>query len=80
VLCDSVIDCEPASTQSIPVETPVLPAVCPVFETPKALIADWFVWAATLPVIVCPFAPNDTPFEFENTTVPSDAVFAPAEM
>src|SRR5262245_21190333 len=30
----------PAITQSTPVETPVFPAVLPVFVAPKALIAD----------------------------------------
>jgi hypothetical protein len=29
----------PAMTQSIPVETPVFPAVFPVFDAPKALMA-----------------------------------------
>jgi hypothetical protein len=41
VLWESVMDCEPANTQSTPVDTPVFPAVCPVFETPNAFIADW---------------------------------------
>ena len=46
VLCDRVIELEPASTQSIPVDSPVLPAVCPVLLTPKPLIADCVVCAA----------------------------------
>src|SRR5262250_2335402 len=33
----------PAMTQSIPVETPVFPAVLPVFVAPKALMADWLL-------------------------------------
>ncbi len=39
---------DPASTQSIPVDTPVLPAVLPVFDAPNALIALWFVCEFTL--------------------------------
>src|SRR5678815_4618661 len=69
VLCDSVIDCDPASTQSIPVDTPVLPAVCPVLLTPNALIALWLVCAATVadrlrPAVLCvPLRPMLAPAE-----------------
>lgn len=37
---EAVTPPEPAITQSIPVETPVLPKVLPVFDMPKPLIAD----------------------------------------
>src|SRR4051812_43047967 len=39
---------EPAKTQSIPVDRPVLPAVLPVLDAPSPLIADWLVWAAVV--------------------------------
>jgi len=45
VLWLSVIDCDPAKTQSMPVLMPVLPAVWPVLLTPSPLMALWFVCA-----------------------------------
>jgi hypothetical protein len=84
---DAVKPPDAAKMKSCPVEMPVLPAVLPVLDTPKPLIADWFVWVALI-VTVPPFAPVDcdkeTMFEPTRTiwvpVIPVDpAVFPPVE-
>src|SRR5215831_1289854 len=69
---------DPAITQSMPVDSPVLPAVFPVLLAPRPFIALWFDCAATLPVTVEPLMPKLTPLELLNVSADRLLLVVPA--
>ena len=72
--CDSVIPLTPAKMycNPAPSNVPVVPAVLPSVDMPMLI-------GLKLAVMVEPFSPKLIWLEFENTKLPSPALFAPAE-